>query len=315
MTEKLHEMLAFVLENDAGLKPAKARSLAAYFSDVKDFMQVNKKGLLNIKGITGKRTLNFTEEEVAKILEVRRKGYVKAAAGVPQNYLGAISRAFTKRQLNMIRALRLDALNPNPLLIKTLNLHTPEEVVRVNVYMLLTRSIVTSMGFFVENLLLSSSDTANKGPKGSGWDVVKVDKRSKKHWIQVKSGPNDMDKDQIVYWAQKIQEKINGGDKAYIGVTYGKRTNETVTFGLMKQLLPDWELKTLIGKELWDFVSDDPRYHEKLFDTLRSSAQEILQGRSICDEIEGAIGRVKKEFVRKYGDGSKGVSRYISEIF
>jgi len=171
------------------------------------------------------------------------------------------------------------------------------------------------MGFFVEKLLLSSSDTVEKAPRGSGWDLIKQDSKGRRHWIQVKSGPNDMDKDQIVYWSGKIAEKTDEGDPAYIGITYGKRTLETVTLGLMKQLLPDWELKTLIGRELWDFISDDPQYHAKLFDTLRKSAQTVLSRNSICNEIEECVERVLKEFEDKYGQGEDGVSRYLSDIF
>jgi len=314
MTEKLHEMLAFVLENDAGLTKGKARSLASYFSDVGEFLSVTKESLANVKGIGGRRTINLTEEENSRVIGIRDLGCLDADASVSENFLGAISRAFTKRQMVMIMGLNLANLSPNPLLIKALNIHTPEELVKVNVYMVVTRSIVTSMGFFVEHLLLASSDSIEKGPRGSGWDLVK-EKDGNTHWIQVKSGPNDMDKDQIVYWSEKIAEKINQGDKAYIGMTYGKRTNETVTLGLMKQLLPDWEMKTLVGRELWDFVSDDLTYHNKLFDTLRKSAQQVLQQNSICEEIEKCIERIRQEFVSAYGSGEVGVLRYISSIF
>jgi len=124
-----------------------------------------------------------------------------------------------------------------------------------------------------------------------------------------------MDKDQIVYWSEKIAEKVNEGDKAYIGMTYGKRTNETVTLGLMKQLLPDWEMKTLVGRELWDFVSDDPTYHTRLFDTLRRSAQQVLQQRSICEEIDNCVERIIGEFTSTYGTGEEGVLKYIESIF
>ncbi len=315
MTEQLHEMLAFVLENDAGLTPGKSRSVASHFADIKDFLNAKKKDLKNITGVSGRRAINLSEEEISRILEVKKKGCIDKNADVSDNFLSAISRAFTKRQLDMIRSLNLDNLNPNPFLIKTLNLHTPEEVVRLNVYMVATRSIVTSMGFFVERLLLASSKTAERAPRKSGWDLVKTDDKSNVHWIQVKSGPNDMDKDQIVYWSEKIQEKIDGGDKAYIGITYGKRTNNTVTFGIMKQLLPDWELRTLIGRELWDFISDDPKYHTRLFKTLRKAAEQILQTHSICEEIESCIERVRTEFIETYGSGNKGVTKYIDEIF
>lgn len=313
MGEELHEMLSFVLENDVGLSASKARSVAAHFSDIPELLKVDEKGLLDIKSITGKRAVDLSKEEVKSILTVRKRGYVDPKESVPQNYLRAISREFTRRQITMIRSLCLTDLNINPFLVKSLNLHTPREIIELNVYMAVTRSIVTSMGFFVEKLLLASSDSIEK--KVAGWDFVKTKKDGTKHWIQVKSGPNDMDKDQIEFWAEKIEEKIASGDHAYIGITYGKNTNKTVTLGIMKKMLPDWEVRTLIGRELWDFVSEDPTYHITLFDTLRKSAVSILNKRSLCDEIETCVERMKKEFIAKYGDSANGVNNYIKEIF
>jgi len=315
VSERLHEMLAFILEKDAGLTRGRARSVASYFADIESFLGATRSDMEEIRGIGRRRTIRLRSEEIDRIMEVKERGYLDPGRPVSDNFLAAISRDFTKRQLEMIQGLNLDNLNPNPFLIKTLNLHTPKEVVRINVYMAATRSIVTSMGFFVEKLLLASSDSVEKAPRGSGWDIIKEGDGGQRHWIQVKSGPADMDKDQIVYWSQKIQEKLSEGENAYIGITYGKRTNVTVTIGLMKQLLPDWELKTLIGRELWDFISDDPEYHTRLFDTLRRSAQAVLASHSICEEIERCVDRVTGEFVAKYGDGDAGVSNYISDIF
>jgi len=314
VTEELHEMLAFVLKHDVGLTQGKARSLASYFTDISEFLNITEEALANIKGVGGKLTINLSEEEIKKIMAIKELGYLDNGISVSENFLGAISRAFTKRQMEMIGSLNLAKLSPNPLLVKALNIHTPEELIKVNVYMVVTRSIVTSMGFFVEQLLLASSDSVRKAPKGSGWDLIKT-KGSGMHWVQVKSGPNDMDKDQIVFWAEKIAAKVAEGDKAYIGITYGKRTNETVTIGLMKQLLPEWEMKTLIGVELWDFISDDPIYHTRLFDTLRKSAQQVLGQCSICEEIEKCIERITSEFIGTYGGGEEGVSKYINNIF
>jgi len=315
MNEKFHEMLSFILEFDAGLTKGKARTLASFFGNLRDFIDVNEEDLKNVKGIKGKRPLILNNNEVENILSINKKGLINGSEDINNNYICAISRAFTKRQVDMIRSLTLDNLNPNPFLIKTLNLKSVEEVIKINIYMATTRSIVTSMGFFIENLLLGSSDSVTKGPRGEGWDLLKIDNKSKKHWVQIKSGPNDMDKDQIVYWAEKIEQKILEGDKAYIGITYGKRSNNTVTFGIMRQLLPDWEMKTLIGRELWDFISDDPHYHQKLFQILQNSSEQILQMNSIYNEIECCIERIINEFTSIYGNGSEGISKYIENIF
>ena len=142
------------------------------------------------------------------------------------------------------------------------------------------------MGFFIEKLLISCSESAESAPEESGWDAIKTTSDGEKCWIQVKSGPNDMDKDQIVYWAAKIEEKIQEGDRAYIGIAYGKRTNKTVTLGLLKQILPNSEMITLIGRKLWDFVSEDTRYTVNLFEVLRLSASQVLAQSSIAEAIE-----------------------------
>ncbi|WP_218653160.1 PmeII family type II restriction endonuclease [Nostoc sp. TCL26-01] len=232
-----------------------------------------------------------------------------------ENYLCIISRVFSQKQLDMVRSLALKDLNPNPFLIRALNLETPNEVVRLNVYMAATRSIVTSMGFFIEDLLMTSSDTIEKAPNKSGWDLIKTTSDGEKIWLQVKSGPNNMDKDQVVYWAEKIQEKIREGDKAYIGFTYGKRTSKTVTIGLLKQILSDWEIQTLIGKELWYFLSEDHDYSSKLFEFLRKSAHQILYQNSLSEEIDRCADRITDEFIQDFGDGDQGVCNYINSIF
>ncbi|ACC83389.1 hypothetical protein [Nostoc punctiforme] len=143
--------------------------------------------------------------------------------------------------------------------------------------------------------------------------VVEIDADATKTIIL--NRPHNMDKDQVVYWAEKIQEKVKEGDQAYIGFTYGKRTSKTVTIGLLKQILPDWEMQTLIGKELWNFLSEDSDYSSKLFEVLRKSAHQILHQNSLSEEIDSCANRVNYEFIQDFGDGHQGVSNYINSIF
>lgn len=315
MSEHFHEMLAYAFKNELGITPNKARSLASHFADIKDFLESTEENIKNIKSLSGKSVLKLTDEEIGKISSYRELGYLSTDLTVAENYLAVISRVFTKKQLDMVRSLSLKNLNPNPFLIRALNLDTPDKVVRLNVYMAATRSIVTSMGFFIEDLLLTSSDTVEKAPKKSGWDLIKTTNEDEIVWLQIKSGPNNMDKDQVVYWAEQIQEKVREGDKAFIGFTYGQRTSKTVTIGLLKQILPDWEMQTLIGKELWNFLSEDADYSSKLFEVLRKSAHQILHQNSLSEEIDICADRVTNEFIQEFGDGHQGVSNYINSIF
>ncbi|TBR59017.1 hypothetical protein B4U84_24480 [Westiellopsis prolifica IICB1] len=146
-------------------------------------------------------------------------------------------------------------------------------------------------------------------------NLIKTTSDGEKFWLQIKSGPNNMDKDQVVYWSEKIQEKLKEGYKAYIGFTYGKITSKTVTIGLLKQILPDWEIQTLIGKDLWNFLSEDPDYSSKLFEVLRESAQQVLHQKSLSEEIDSCADRVTDEFIQEFGNGHHGVSNYINSIF
>ena len=316
MAEQLHELLAFVLEKEVGLSASKSRSFASHFAELEEFFNLEAATLRNgISSISGKTALRFTPDEIERILAFISSGKLSLQLTIAENFLASICRDFTGRQLVMVENLTLGKIHPNPFLIRALNLDTPEEVVRLNVYMTATRSIVTSMGFFIQKLLISCSESAESPPEESGWDAIKTTSEGEKCWIQVKSDPNDMDKDQIVYWAAKIEEKIQEGDRAYIGIAYGKRTNKTVTLGLLKQILPNSEMITLIGRELWDFVSEDTRYTVNLFEVLRHSASQVLAQSSIDEAIERCSDRIIAEFIGKYGEGSQGVFNYIADIF
>jgi len=311
--EQLHEMLAFVLEKEARISKRRSLVVAAHFASLDEFALFDP-SRYEFRSVSGIQFLTLRRGEAEALRELQHSGLVNPALSVQENYVAALARDFTRRQIESIKSMTLDRLSPNPFLIRSLMLVTPRELVALNVYMLATRSIVTSMGYLVEKLLQSSSDTVSKPPKGTGWDLVKV-KDGRRHWIQSKSGPNDMDKDQVIYWASKIQEKVGEGDFGYIGVTYGKRTTPSISIGLMRQYLPKWQMRTLIGRELWDFIGDDPDYHNKLFAALHTAAQQVLGTNTFGAEIEGGIGRITEEFVRRYGDGPAGVQRYVDEIF
>jgi hypothetical protein len=52
--------------------------------------------------------------------------------------------------------------------------------------------------------------------------------------------------------ATKLRRKFRRADRAYIGYSLRqKRTNKTVTLGLLEAILPNLEMITLIGRELW----------------------------------------------------------------
>lgn len=311
--DKLQQLIACALKWEAKIPAKRASILAAHFATLEEFLTVTAEQLSAIRSVTGRPIVLLTDEQIEAIKKLQAANILSSTREISENLLTLITRDFVRKQVRMLDELTLDRLSPNPFLIKCLNLKTPREVVELNVYMFATRSIVTSMGFFVEKLLLASSESASLCDKP--WDLLKTDKEEKKHWIQVKSGPNDMDADQIRHWSHLIAEKLDGGDEAYIGITYGKRSTPSVTIGLFRTYLPDWEKRTLIGRELWDFISEDPTYHERLFPMLAEAASQVLGSDSIEQRIQSCVERITKEFSEKYGSSNEAVEKYLANIF
>ena len=54
MRDQFHNMLAFILENDAGFGAAKARTIASYFNDLKEFLSVSREELKGLKTAKGR---------------------------------------------------------------------------------------------------------------------------------------------------------------------------------------------------------------------------------------------------------------------
>ena len=311
-TDRFHLLLAGIIEAEIGFNRERSLVYASGFSSLKEFLTISKSKLVGPIGVSGKPVLRLKELQIDAIVRLR-KTLINPEQSVSENYISAVSRKFAKRQVDMIRAMNLDTLVVNPLLVKALNIHTPLELVSLHVEMAASRSIVTSMGFYLEQLVWASSDSIEKAPRDSNWDF-KLARGGRNHWLQIKSGTNDMDKDQISHWAKKIEEKISEGDEAYIGIAYGNKSDATVSLGLLKQYLPDWEMRVLVGKELWQFVSGDPKHHTRLCVILRQSALAVLHKASIVSELKVAVKRITGEFELKYGRGEQAVEKYIHEI-
>ncbi|MEM0135988.1 MAG: PmeII family type II restriction endonuclease [Thermoplasmatales archaeon] len=311
MSEREIELISRALRDSDTFPRAKADRIAIYFDNLKDFFSASETEMRDVKNVKGKRVLS--SEDIQKIMAIKAKGLISPEKSFADNYISLVAREFTSRQIKNLRGLSLESFNTNPFLIPSLNLSTPKDVTRFNVYNAATRSIVTSFGNALEYLLLGTSEELGKGR--DGWDIVRDDKQGKKEWFQIKSGNNDMDADQIRYWTRKIVEVEGKGERGYIGMAYGKTDDKTVTMGLLKQYMPDWEARTLIGRDLWNRLSGNQAMHTQVIDILRKSAVDVLNGKDMLSELEDCVLRITKEFIEKYGDGEEGVQKYIDDLF
>lgn len=205
----------------------KLEVIGNHFSTLSGFKSATIDTLNNLRTVEGdecfRRLTNKETEAINRLQET-----IDLSLSLTQNFIKILTQDFIKKQIKAIDALTLEGLNANPILCRALKLNTIDDFLKFYVYSAISRSIVTSMGYLVQDLLLFSNEYIFDGKNYSEgiktkWDVV-IDKiGSVKKFLEIKSGPNDMDVAQIKHYAEEIEAVESIGAKGYIGVTYGKK--------------------------------------------------------------------------------------------
>lgn len=321
MPASVQELIEYCLINSAKMGEGKAKIIAARFGDISTFLTTPAKEYKELTFVGGQK-LDLNEKDLAAIVKLQKSKLIDAKLTPQRNFIKILGMKFLNKQTKMINGLGLENLNANPILISSLKLNTPESIVKFYVYQAVSRSIVTSMGYLVQDLILHSGpdifDAKTYESTGTKWDFVKIVKKGLKEsmsWVEVKSGPNDLDKAQILHYKKMIEGVERKKQRGFIGETYGKRTTNTVTHGLYETYLDDWDRRTLIGRELWTFVSDDKDYPEKLVVLLKDAADKVLMSKTIIEEMDQCVIRVQREFYKKYGNSKESVPKYLSSLW
>lgn len=283
---------------------SKLHVIAGNFSTIEGFKSASISDLNGLRTIEGERCFRpLTPKEENAIISFQSE--VDPGIGIVRNFIKILTKEFVVKQIAMLSSISIETFNANPILCTALNLKTPEEFVRYNAYQAIGRSIVTSMGFLVQNLLLYSNEFIFDGKNyeeggRTKWDLV-IDRLGEvKSFLEIKSGFNDMDAAQVKHYGEEIRRVEKDGHRGYIGITYGKKAETTVTAGLLKTYLNDWEQKTLVGKELWDFISGNENYHTVLVETIDKVANTVLHNFSIVQKIEERIAELIHDFESRY---------------
>lgn len=293
----------------------KLRVLGDQYDTLSGFKSASVDFLVSLRNAEGNPLIRpFTEKESQLLVGIQNG--IDSEESIEGNFVNLLTSNFINKQLAMLENMTLDDLNSNPLLCAALKLNTAAELVKYNVYALATRSIVTSMGFLVQDLLLFSSADVYDGHdyeegKNVKWDLVVERLDEVKSFIEVKSGPNDLDKGQVKSYQKEIQAVERKGFKGYIGITYGKRDADTVSINLFRQYLNRWEEHTLIGTELWDYITGDENYHQVLMERIKQIAEALLEHQSILACIENKVSSLTEQFGEKYGD----IDHYLSQLW
>lgn len=288
----------------SGLKE-KIEMIASHYGNINSFLKANRKDFDKLVFKVDNSRFKLTDNDFAKIEAFQKSGLIDGKLPIQENFVKILATRFVSRQLLMIENMQLETLNVNPILSGALNLNNEEDLIRYYTYQAISRSVVTSVGFLVEDLLLYASDSVSGGKhdehgEETKWDLVVERLGEVKAYLEVKSGPNDLDKAQIHHYSKAFDFIEKKGFRAFIGETYGKREDKTVTHGLYKQYLHNWEKRTLIGKELWEFVSGKKNYHDKLVDILFKTSKALLGEATFSDKIEKKLEPLTVDFRKKY---------------
>lgn len=217
--------------------------LIAYrFGTINDFLRAKRADFDNICFVGGQKSVYLTDKEHEKIEAFQQSGLLEANLNVQQNFVKVLTTEFINRQIAMIENLTLEKLNINPILAAALNLNNEQDLIRYYVYQASSRSMVTSVGFLVQNLLLYASEYVHEGkndPLGAQtkWDLV-VDKINQvKAYLEIKSGTNDTYlNEQEVLKQIKSNEQFANNCELYDAITYSpnqlKQYTDFVNFTL-----------------------------------------------------------------------------------
>jgi hypothetical protein len=225
-------------------------------------------------------------------------------------------RRFVLNAKKLIEEISADDLvergGVNPYMAKALGMRTIDEVVEFFVSRRVERSLGTSFGNVLDDVIrillggVRGKDlTAQYGEWIKWWDTVLP---GRKVVISVKSGPADMDKDQVVYFAQRAREAMEKGFRPYLVFAYGKRAFPVIEDYLSREGLDPREYLRIGRGVFEEFLRDSSYYREVLmmFSTAGEEAGDIFE------LVEGKVRSLTEELKRRYGGD---VDRMLEDMF
>ncbi len=186
----------------------------------------------------------------------------------------------------------------NPFLVKALDIKDIDSFAKFYVYQRVGRSVVTSFGTAMEHMVRDLCE----GKKTKWWDVIaSIDEET--CYMSVKSGPNDMDKDQVEHFADRAKEleKTDQNALPVIAMCYGKQPWSVISDTLKKQGF-DAKNNTLTGKQLYAKITGAEDYHKTLLKIIGEEASRLLKNQNTVNLIDLKVKEISEQFKKKYKD-------------
>ena len=287
------ELIIGIASSVKGIGLAKAGAISAYFEFYISFMEANHK---DFEGILNKNKKPVLSEQIIKSI-IKERDTIPTGLDVRQAWRYKLTKDFISSQINTVRSINLDNIDINPLLIEALDLKEPKEILSFVLYQHVTRSVVTAWGTCVENMVKYAGSEAvarNHQLVGKNFDLKKsldgID-----FYLQIKSGPNTMNVG-MVHSLNETIAKLSEENKALLGMTYGKR--ERISNQIMGNL-KDPDNQTKVGRELWDFVSEETDYYKIVINDISDASGGIFE-ENFIQLINNKIDDLVKQWNIKY---------------
>ena len=127
--------------------------IAGHFSTLGGFKSTPINTINSLRTVEGNRSIRpLTPKERDAVIKFQEE--IDLSKDITQNFTKILTKNFIGKQVAMLSSLTLDSINANPMLCYALNLETPEDFLKFNTYQAIGRSVVTSMGYLVQDLLL-----------------------------------------------------------------------------------------------------------------------------------------------------------------
>lgn len=295
-------LIEYICKKVEGIGSKTADRIAGYMEDIPNFFN-NTENLSKFTTSKGRRFVK--DNQIIELKSIIAEYIKNPTQNEKQIWISVLIKDFVKNSINELNNTSLEKLLINPFLVKAFGFDDYKEVVTFYFYQKITRSVVTSWGFTVENLLLCSG--AERTEMG-GFDM-KVKRDNKTYQLQIKSSPNTMSIEQVRQLnthIKNIKDKIS--NIPILGMTYG--TKEQINTQIQSTLI-DYSKSTKIGKELWDFIANEEGYCVKLLDLI----DEISSSFHIrfSDELENKREKLIIEWEELFGKGKESVDYVLKK--
>ena len=220
------------------------------------------------------------------------------------------TRKFLKERISGIEELRLENIELNPFLIASIKnqfgMKKQKDLAMWMVNQRIERGTVTAFGGILQKIAKEFTNEVTT----PGFTMT-LKKNGKKYNIVVTSGPNPYAKQQAVDFVNRMMEskKTDPGSIPILGMCYG---NNDVLSSIIKSKLK--EIKYLVGKEFWEFISGDKNCRDEIIKTMYDTANQFqdLEKRNVNKVRNKKINEFEEALQDRFG---KNPNKFWENLF